>query len=224
MRTYRKRTPTLRHCVHCHAPFESAHKRRIYCGNSCSTLAYYARKAHAATANSPLPAAETALAGTVPPAAESPATNRLALDWNVQNFAVLGGASFLAQVGVSVSKRLLDAFLAPREAPRTPLPAGRAIDPLDWLPVGLLTSAAPRVSLPIPALNQSFVCVQLTYLGHPFFYQPTHRVLLWQVAPGQFIAVLKAQQLALIAELPVYEEVRQLASPVRPVGTPKYVG
>ena len=51
MRTYRKRPAEVRHCVHCQTPFESSHKRRIYCGNSCSTLAYYARKAAAQAAD-----------------------------------------------------------------------------------------------------------------------------------------------------------------------------
>jgi hypothetical protein len=64
------------------------------------------------------------------------------------------------------------------------------------------------VSLPIPALKQSFVFVQLIYLGHTLFSQPTQQVLLWRVVPGQMIVLNKAEHLALVAELPVSEEPR----------------
>ena len=41
---YRPRQPETRLCAHCHTPYSSAHKRRIYCGNSCANLASYARR------------------------------------------------------------------------------------------------------------------------------------------------------------------------------------
>lgn len=224
MRTYRKRTPTLRRCVHCHEAFESAHKRRIYCGNSCSTLAYYDRKARAASADSQLPAtATTALAGASPTGPPAGAES-LTLDWNGQNFALLSAANLVAQLGASVGKRLWDAFTGPSVAP-APLPAaGRPADPLDWLPTGLLSSAAPRVTLELPALGRAFVFVQLSYLGHTLFYQPTERVLLWRVAPGQLLALLKAEQLALVAELPVHEAAAPVPAAGQPVRLPKFLG
>jgi hypothetical protein len=232
MRIYKKRLPTLRHCVHCHASFESAHKRRIYCGNSCSTLAYYARKAAAPATALPLAAPPLPVVAAARPLAEAPAPKGLTLDWNGQNLAVLGGASLLAQFGSSVVKRLWEAFTEPALPPKLPHLglAERVADPLDWLPAGFLTGAAPRVSLPIPALGQALVFVQFTYLGHTLFYQPTQRVLLWRVGPGQLMALRKADHLALVAELPAYEEPRaQLPSPspfspVSPVGRPQHLG
>jgi hypothetical protein len=232
MRTYKKRQPTLRHCVHCHAPFESAHKRRIYCGNSCSTLAYYARKATATAADLPLAAVPRPLVAAASTLAEPPVSRGLTLDWSKQNFAVLGGALLLAQLGSRVVNRLWEAFTEPALPPAAShlALAERAADPLEWLPAGLLSSAAPRVSLPVPALGQSFVFVQLTYLGHTLFYQPSQRVLLWRVLPGQMVALRKAEQLALIAELPVYEEPRVLPQPPlpavsgQPVGRPHHFG
>jgi hypothetical protein len=234
MRTYKKRQPTLRHCVHCHAPFESAHKRRIYCGNSCSTLAYYARKAAITAAALPLAALPLPVTSATPILAEPAAAKGITLDWNGQNVAVLGGANLLAQFGSSVVKRLWEAFTEPTLPANLPHPAlaERVADPLDWLPAGLLTGAAPRVSLPIPTLGQSFVFVQLTYLGHTLFYQPTQRVLLWRVMPGQMMTLEKAEHLALVAELPVYEELRPQPQPqlqpqlqlAQPVGRPQYLG
>jgi hypothetical protein len=222
MRTYRKRPSTLRHCAHCHAPFESGHKRRIYCGNSCSTLAYYARKAHAAPA--PAQGSITLAAPALPTPGPGPGAQRLTLDWNKQNIAVLSAANFVAQVGANVGKRLWNAFTGPSaSAPALPA-AGQAADPLDWLPIGLLSSAAPRVTLELPGLNRSVVFVQLTYLGHTFFYQPTQRVLLWRAAPGQLMALITADQLALVTELPVYEETRPLSSIEQPGRLPKFLG
>ena len=184
MRVYRRRAPEQRQCVHCAKPFESAHKRRIYCGNSCSTLAYYVRKARAAAASPSLsPAeAETLLAGTSPPRREQVAPSRLTLDWSKPNFLLLSAANFVTQVGTGVAKRLWDAFTGPSPSADPPLATGRPADPLDWLPAGLLSRAAPRVSLALPALGQVLVFVHLTYLGHTLFYQPTQRVLC--IVPG----------------------------------------
>jgi hypothetical protein len=63
MRVYRKQALEQRRCVYCAKPFESAHKRR----NSCSTLAYYARRAQSA------PADGRTLAVALPDSAEVPA-------------------------------------------------------------------------------------------------------------------------------------------------------
>lgn len=41
--SYRPRPPETKTCKHCGSTFESRHKRTIYCGSSCRTLAYNAR-------------------------------------------------------------------------------------------------------------------------------------------------------------------------------------
>ena len=41
---YRPRPLQIKVCQHCNFSFESAHKRTIYCSNSCRTLAYIARQ------------------------------------------------------------------------------------------------------------------------------------------------------------------------------------
>ncbi|MGI4863389.1 MAG: hypothetical protein ACRYFZ_05655, partial [Janthinobacterium lividum] len=207
MRTYRKRVPQVRHCVHCGDAFESAHKRRIYCGNSCSTLAYYARQAHAGLGATPPPDPAAAPGdAALPTRGEPTAPAPLTLDWNRQNIAVLSVAAGLGQLGASLGKHVLDAFRQPSTpAPTSLAPAARP-DPLDWLPAGLLAGAAPRVTLELPALGQSFVFVQLSYLGHTLFYQPSQRVLLWRAAPGQLLALLNADHVALVAEQPLAPE------------------
>jgi len=43
---YRPRPSEVKNCKYCGIPFETNHKRAIYCGSSCRTLAYNARHGH----------------------------------------------------------------------------------------------------------------------------------------------------------------------------------
>jgi len=208
--------------VHCAKPFESAHKRRIYCSHSCSTLAYYARKAQASPTGATTPA-QGPLSGPVPPGGGASTPAAQTLDWNLQNLAVLGTASALGQLGVSLGKKVVQAFSEPAASP-IPVAAARVLDPLDWLPTGLLTSDAPRVPLELPSLGQTFVFVQLRYLGHTLFYQPRRRALLWRVVPGQLLALLSPEHVAFVAEQTPYQEPSQLPPGPSGRGLPKYLG
>lgn len=121
--------------------------------------------------------------------ATSPTTllNPQTLEWNLQNLAVLGSAAALGNIGVKVSERVVEGFKQPKPAALSspPAPALQLVDSLSWLPAGLLMANAPRVPLELPALGQSVLFVELRYLGHLLYYQPTQWVLLWRATPGQ---------------------------------------
>jgi hypothetical protein len=68
------------------------------------------------------------------------------------------------------------------------------------LPAGLLTANAPRVPLELPALSRSVLFVELRYLGHLLYYQPSQRLLLWRTAPGKLLALRGTDDVALVAE------------------------
>lgn len=124
------------------------------------------------------------------------------LEWNLQNLAVLGTAATLGNIGVKVGERVVEGFQQPTPAalPAPPAPALQLVDPLSWLPAGLLTTNAPRVPLELPALGRSVLFVELRYLGHLLYYQPTQRVLLWRATPGQLQPLRGPDDVAYVAE------------------------
>lgn len=197
---YRKRPATTRTCVHCHESYQAVDRRRLYCSSSCKVQACKAkRRRRLAAAKAAVLRVQplAGLAATNPlnsAAAASPQT----LNWNLQNIAVLGTAAAVGQLGLKLGEQVVQSFRRPQ--PVVPLTAAPP-DPLSWLPPGLLTAAAPRVPLELPLLSaQLLVFVELQYLGHTLYYQPTHRALLWRVGPGQLLALRSAEQLALVAE------------------------
>lgn len=170
MRTYRKRVPQTRTCVHCGDQFESAHKRRIYCGNSCSTLAYYARKKHA------LPLTENALpvglaatpALPALPAEAAPVT--LAL--NLSNVSLLTASSLLAD-GLKRGAQLVGEWL-------TPPPIG----PATWLPAIFRLVKQPLVSYTFPDWDEPRFFVPVPWQGELFYYRASEDLLFWQAPDG----------------------------------------
>jgi len=193
---YRKRPATTRTCVHCHEAYQAVDRRRLYCSSSCKVQACKAKRrrrlaAKAAALNA------TPVASSTPTTPETPTTQTLA--WNVQNIAVLGTAAALGNLGVKVGERVVESFKQPA-AVQQPVPQAQLVDPLSWLPAGLLTANAPRVPLELPTLGKSVLFVQLQYLGHTLYYQPSQRLLLWRAAPGKLMALHGPQDVALVAE------------------------
>ncbi|RZJ91232.1 MAG: hypothetical protein EOO60_08195, partial [Hymenobacter sp.] len=161
MRTYRKRVPQVRHCVHCGDAFESAHKSRIYCGNSCSTLAYYARKAQASTL--PTTAATRAAALGAPAAAaptEPAAPPAVTLALNAQNLALFTAGPLLAD-GLKQAIQFVGKLLAP-----TPQ-AG----PSTWLPALFKLVKQPLVTFQHVEWDEPRFFVPVEWRGTVFYYR-----------------------------------------------------
>lgn len=195
---YRKRSATARICVHCHEAYEAVDRRRLYCGDSCKVQACKAKRRRRLAAQGPALAAPSA--PVVTPTTSTP--NPQTLDWNLQNLAVLGTAAALGNLGVKVGERIVESFQQPNPValPPSPVSAPQLVDPLSWLPAGLLTANAPRVPLELPALGRSVLFVELRYLGHILYYQPSQRLLLWRAAPGKLLALRGPDDIALVAE------------------------
>ena len=68
------------------------------------------------------------------------------------------------------------------------------------LPAGLLTTAARRTRLELPAQQRSLVSVELHYLGHVLYDQPKERWLLWRVMPGKLLTLLSEDYVDAVAE------------------------
>jgi hypothetical protein len=188
----------------------AAHARRIYCKSSCNTQAYERRqailKAHAEVSTTPVNEAQglAVVAEPVP-------LPKQTLDWNLNNIALLSTTSAIGQLGVQLGTALFQLFTT-RTKP-TPVELVQRPDPLSWLPAGLLTAAAPRVPLALPALGRTLVFVELHYLGHVLYYQPRERLLLWQVRPGTLLALLSAAYVDGVAEQVPYQAPLPLPAP-----------
>jgi hypothetical protein len=193
MRTYRKRPAELRYCVHCHTPFESNHKRRIYCGNSCSTLAYYARKAQQA----PTTGLGQPLALTPSPAVSSPANQpAVTLALTGQNVALLTASSLLADAIKHVGGKLFAP--APQQGPST------------WLPAVLRTLHLPRVPLQHADWAEPLHFEPLPHEGELYYYRVEHEWLLWQDPTGSWHQLTSEQAFTqLTARLRVHKIVQQ---------------
>jgi hypothetical protein len=142
---YRKRPATARTCVHCHEAYEAVDRRRLYCGASCKVQACKAKRRRRLAAKGPALAAPSTSVATPSTQTPSPQT----LDWNLQNLAVLGTAAALGNLGVKVGERVVESFKqsTPAAIPPTPVSVPQLVDPLSWLPTGLLTANTPRVPL-----------------------------------------------------------------------------
>lgn len=110
--TYHKRVAKKRKCAHCGDKFLSNHKSRIYCSQSCNTLAWRARRA---------PEEE---AGSLPAVAAGPG-----LAFSARNVGMLTLSSalgtLLAQLGTSLTQQVLYAG-TPLDLLRAELRAGLA--------------------------------------------------------------------------------------------------
>ncbi|TDN35758.1 hypothetical protein A8B98_12620 [Hymenobacter sp. UV11] len=133
------------------------------------------------------------------------------MPFDLQTVGVVAVGTALGTVGLRVVDNLFSTLSPWPSAPAAPLltvsvTPGRE-DPANWLPAGLLTAAAPRVPLEMMSGGPAGVFVQLQYLGHTLYYQPSQRVLLWRSAPGQLQALHSAAEVAQVAEqLPWQQE------------------
>ena len=196
MRTYRKRLPQVRHCVHCGDAFESAHKSRIYCGNSCSTLAYYARKAQA----SPLPKTATALGAPATAAPTEPAAPpAVTLALNAQNLALFTAGPLLAD-GLKQAIQFVGKLLAP-----TPQ-AG----PSTWLPALFRLVKEPLVTFQHVEWDEPRFFVPVEWRGTVFYYRLAQDLLFWQAPDGQcYQLTQQAQFQAILNQLQLQKLVQQ---------------
>lgn len=199
MRTYRKRVPQVRHCVHCGNTFESAHKSRIYCGNSCSTLAYYARKAQAG----PLPTTASTSAATlgtpaaVPTEVAAPPAVTLAL--NAQNLALFTAGPLLAD-GLKQAIQFVGKLLAP-----TPQ-AG----PSTWLPALFRLVKQPLVTFQHVDWDEPRFFVPVEWRGTVFYYRAAQDLLFWLAPDEQFHQLTQqAQFQAILNQVQVQKLVQQ---------------
>lgn len=200
MRTYRKRAPQVRQCVHCGDAFESAHKRRIYCGNSCSTLAYYARKAQAnpaattSTQETALGAPGLAASETTPPAVpETTPPPAVTLALNAQNLVLFTAGPLLAD-GLKQALQFVGKLLAP-----TPQ-AG----PSTWLPAMFRLLKQPLVTFQHVDWDEPRFFVPIEWGGTVFYYRAAQDLLFWQDATGQcYQLTQQAQFLAILRQVAV---------------------
>ena len=92
---YRPRPSEVKNCKHCAIPFETNHKRAIYCGDSCRQLAYKLRHGH-----------ETEKAGSA----------KGDLNLSLQNVGIVAGSAGLAAIAnyytndQPAQQQLLDKF------------------------------------------------------------------------------------------------------------------
>ncbi|TDN39892.1 hypothetical protein E4631_24960 [Hymenobacter sp. UV11] len=219
---YHKRPLTTRTCAHCHEAYQAVDRRRLYCSSSCKVSACQRRRRALALAKqtqtdqpqTEQPSTASSLLGTntsaVTPtftlpdgttsATPTAKANPQTLAWNLHNMALLGTAAALGNLGVKAGERVAERLKKPAPSAATPVTTPELVDPLNWLPPGLLTATAPRVPLEVGESGQSVVFVHLRYLGHTLYYQPTQRLLLWRAAPGDLQLVHSAEEVAFVAE------------------------
>lgn len=114
--------------------------------------------------------------------------------------AVLGTASALGQLGIKLGEKVVKALTSPSKPVSASVEVMQPVNPLNWLPAGLLTAAAPRVQLQVHASGQTLPFIELNYLGHKLYYQPTNNWLLWGIEPGKLVALLSPEHVAIVAE------------------------
>lgn len=157
-------------------PFKTNHKRAIYCGNSSSTLAYYARKKQA------LPPTEAALTTQVAAALQAPPTEAVpvTLALNMTNVSLLTASSLLAD-GVKRMAHLVGEWL-------TPPP----LRPATWLPALFKRWKEPLVSFRFPGWDEQRFFVQVPWQGELIYYRAAQDLLFWQ-APNRLCHQLTQQ-------------------------------
>lgn len=206
--TYHKRPLVKRRCAHCDAKFEAAHKSRLYCCQSCNTLAWRARQ----------PAA------TAPDRAQAGEVVSSSLALTAQNVGVLALGHLAAQGTVAVVQHFVqggspqdqllaevrqlrqDLGLAPAvgaPAVGTLPPAMKSLPPRvepprTFLPPALAAATAPVHHLAIGG-HAPRPFVRLVYAGHVLYHHPAQQLLYWEQAPGNYHHVVTGRLLTLLA-------------------------
>ena len=195
--TYHKRSAVKRKCAHCHSKFESNHKSRLYCCQSCNTLACRARRGRPAVAKPQKPAFGAPLE------LSAQTIGVVTLGATLGSLAAQGGtylAQQLTQGGSDFELLRAEVRHLRQElgfVPSLPKPPHGAA----FLPAALRTATAPVVQLRVGDGLVPFV--RLSYHGHVLYHHPEQGVVLWEEGPGKHSRVHSEQQLAqLAAHLP----------------------
>ena len=200
--TYHKRATQTIECAHCGDFFESAHRSRMYCCQSCNTLACQARQGK-----------KKAVAGAKQLMEDAP--NVVSLELNPKNVGIiaLGAAlgSLAAQGGTSVVKHLtqgnanapaLQPSIGPTPQKLVQLPTGSNTEqPVDFLPADLQAIVAPLEWITLPGKGP-LVFVQLQYYGHELRYQAEHQLLLLKNNEVGYYAITSARMFTKLARYP----------------------
>jgi len=189
---YQKRSPVKRKCAHCGTKFESTHKSRIYCCQSCNTLAWRARQDRF---------------DAKAPVAAAPAGS---LDLTIQNVGVVALGALLAQGGTYLAQQLtqggseterLRADIQQLQQHVGLAPATLLVAPgAPFLPAPLREATGPVVQIKVE--NQLFPFVRLEYHGHALFHYPAEGVVLCEVRPGEYQRVESDAHMAQLAAHP----------------------
>ena len=194
--TYHKRAAVLRKCAHCRIKFESNHKSRLYCCQSCNTLACRARRGHAAVAKPQLSASGATL--------ELSGQNIgvVTLGATLGSLAAQGGTYLAQQLTQGGSDlELLRADLRQlRQDLRLPPAPPKTLPGADFLPAALRAAKGPVVPLAVGSRVAPFV--RLLYYGHVLYNHPAQGLVLWEERPGKHHRVHSEQQLDQLAAHP----------------------
>lgn len=194
--TYHKRSAVKRKCAHCDATFKSNHKSRLYCCQSCNTLAWRARHGHTGAAKPPAPATGAALAFS------AQTIGVVTLGAALGSLAAQGGTYVAQQLfqggsGLELLQTQVHQLHQHLGLAAAPPPAARGAG---FLPAALRAATAPRV--PIRVGDRRVPFVRLDYHGHVLYHDPEQGLVLWEEQPGQCHRVHSEQQLAALAATP----------------------
>jgi ribosomal protein S27AE len=190
---YKKVAEENRVCACCGTAFIAAHRRRIYCSNSCNTRACVARKAakaqlvaaaEPAVSNgltSPASAADTPNAGTTP----------VTLAHNLQNWTILSIAPQVPKL-VGAVVQFVGELLAPRGA-----------GPTTWLPAALQQPKAPLVAMEHESWDEPRFFVELPHGNHTLYYRAQHELLLVREPTGNLRQLRTAAEFAALTPAPL---------------------
>ena len=216
--TYYKRPVQTRKCAHCRTPFETNHKSRLYCCQSCNTLAWRAR--HGVTA-APDRTREVGPTGD--------------LAFSAHTVGVVAAGTMAAQAGAYVAQQLWQGgtdtellradvsaqFAALRADLNLPPAPGSA----SFVPAAVRAATGPGRQLG-PKVGPLAPFVQVPYHGHTLYYCAAEDVLLWECAPNTYKRIGEARLLAaLAATLPTDQRApaRLPAAAARPDPAPQPV-
>ena len=186
--TYHKRLAQTRQCAHCRTPFESHHKRRLYCCQSCNTLAWRARHGGAAAPRR---------TGDTRPTGDD-------LPFSARTVGVVAAGTAVAQAGTYLAQQLWQGgtdtellradMQAQFAALRVDLNLPPAPGPSSFVPAAVRAATGPvRHIGPVGGALVPFV--QVGYHGHTLYYRAAEDLLLWAPAPGTYRRVSGAPML-----------------------------
>jgi ribosomal protein S27AE len=193
--TYHKRPMEQRKCAHCKAKFLASHKSRLYCSQSCNTLAWRARQ-------------QAQTASVAEPTGQKEQVSKTTLELSAQNVGMLALGSALGTVAVQGTTALLqggsdlDLLRAEirqlRQEVRALHEGAQArLSVLALLPEELRTATAPLVSLRVG--QDTVQVVRVEFHGQVLYHHEGRQLLLWEQKPGVYHALNKAEQLTQLA-------------------------